>query len=427
MTAFWFAFLLAVGMPVAFVLLASSFIFMAVTGNTRVLESVPQIIFSGLEVFDLLAIPLFILLGELMNAGGITGRLIAATKLLLGRLPHALAYVCLAANLMLASIMGSATAQIAVMTRVMVPEMEAEGYSRSFAAALTAAAGMLGPIIPPSMIFIIYGVVAQVSVADMFLAGILPGMLLFALLAALITLRTPKRNDDETVPAVGSPQETGLIGRHVLTEAGAGLLILVVIVFGIAFGVVTPTESAALATGLALVLGFGLYRETTLSQIPKILTRTALNSALVLFLIATAKLFGWILTFNQIPASIAGMLRALTDDPTVFLLLVLMTAVVIGAILDGIAALIIVVPILLPIATSDYGIDPIHFGVVICMTLTIGLLTPPVGTGLYIACAVARLPFLALVREIVPFVAATMLVVIIVAVFEPMVGFLGKL
>lgn len=413
MTGVMFAALLTIGMPVAFVLLAAAFVFIFVTGNFAVLDAIPQILFSGLEVFDLLAIPLFILLGELMNSGGITTRLIAAAKLILGRLPHALAYVCLTANLMLASIMGSATAQIAVMTRVMVPEMEQDGYSRGFATALTAAAGMLGPVIPPSMIFIIYGVIAQVSVADMFIAGIVPGILLFALLVLLVILRAPRQTaqSEKATPVQHSEP------WHVISAAAAGLLIPVVIVLGISFGVVTPTESAALATAIAVILGVAVYRALHWRDVSGILTRTALNSALVLFLIATAKVFGWLLTYAHVPQELAKFLQEMTSNATVFLLLVFLLGIGVGAFLDGIAALIIMVPILLPMATTIYGIDPIHFGVVICMTLTIGLLTPPVGTGLYIAVAVVDLPFLTLVREILPFVLVTMLVVVLVAIF----------
>ncbi|GLQ06861.1 TRAP transporter large permease [Sneathiella chinensis] len=416
MTAFGFAALLSIGMPVAFVLLASTFIFMFSTGNFRVLDAMPQIIFSGLEIFDLLAIPLFILLGEIMNAGGITRRLIGAAQLMLGRLPNSLAYVSLTANLMLASIMGSATAQIAIMSRVMVPQMEKDGYSRSFSAALVAGAGMLGPVIPPSMIFIIFGVVAQASIADMFIGGILPGTFLFVLLVVYISIKNKIRIAPETAEVA---EREGL--RKSLFGAAAGMSIPVIIVCGISFGIVTPTESAALATGVAIFLGFCLYRDLKISDLSDILGRTASNSALVLFLIATAKVFGWVLTYNQVPQAMAEVLQSLTSSAPVFLLLVFAFAILVGAFLDGIAALIILVPILLPIATGVYGIDPIHFGVVVCMTLTIGLLTPPVGTGLYIASAVANVPFPKLVREIIPFVLITMLVVIATILFPALV------
>ncbi|MFV0474642.1 MAG: TRAP transporter large permease [Pikeienuella sp.] len=423
MTGLSFVALLSIGTPVAFVLLASTFVFIFMSGNVAVLNAIPQILFSGLEVFDLLAIPLFILLGELMNSGGITTRLIDAAKLLLSRLPHALAFVCLTANLMLASIMGSATAQIAIMAQVMVPEMERDGYERGFSAALTAAAGMLGPVIPPSMIFIIFGVVAQVSVADMFVAGILPGILLFAALVAMIAIRAPQQGETRRDAASGSGAAEGEAAEaatnpaRVITGAIAGLSIPLVIVIGISFGIVTPTESAALAAGIAVLLGVFTYRNLNWRHVSGILNRTALNSALVLFLIAAAKVFGWLLTYAHVPQSLAALLQEMTGNATVFLLLVFLLSLLVGAFLDGIAALIIMAPILLPIATSTYGIDPIQFGIVLCMTLTIGLLTPPVGTGLYIAASVAKVRFLHLAKEILPFVLLTMFVVMLVAIF----------
>lgn len=422
MTVLSFALLLIIGVPVAFVLLGAAFVFMFSSGNFSVLNAIPQILFSGLEVFDLLAIPLFILLGELMNSSGITSRLINAAKLLLYRLPHVLAYVCLTANLMLASIMGSATAQIAIMTRVMVPEMERDGYSRSFATALTAAAGMLGPVIPPSMIFIIFGVIAQVSVAEMFIAGILPGILLFILLVALIAIKGPRQTGQSAEEFPVKRENTN--SWRVIAEALAGMLIPVVIVLGISFGVVTPTESAALATGVALILGGVVYRSFRWQDLPGILERTTFNSALVLFLIAAAKVFGWLLTFARVPQELAVLLNQMTENATIFLFLVFVLGIIVGAFLDGIAALIILVPILLPMATSTYGIDPIQFGVVISLTLTIGLLTPPVGAGLYVAAAVVNQPLLPLVREIIPFVLVTMLTVIFTVIFPDLTLFL---
>jgi tripartite ATP-independent transporter DctM subunit len=436
MTAAAFALLLVAGVPIAFVLIGATFVFMAMDGNFRLLSSLPQVMFSSLEVFDLLAIPLFILLGELMNEAGVTKRLITAARLWLAGVRNALAYVCLVANLMLASIMGSATAQIAVMSRVMVPEMERDGYDPAFATAITATGGLLGPVIPPSMIFIIYGVIAQVSVAEMFLAGILPGLVMFAALAVLIQWMAPRhhlmrRQDgdaaDEAEPA---PRSLGAAGAspppvnlaRLTAEALAALMVPGIIVLGISFGVVTPTESAALALAAALFLGIVVYRDLTFAAIPRVLERTALNSGLVLFLIAAAKVFGWVLTFNQVPQDIARLLEGMTTDPTVFLLLVFVFLVLVGAVLDGIAALIILVPIFLPIATQSYGIDPIQFGVVICITLTIGLLTPPVGAGLYIACAITKVSVVRLTRAILPFLAVVLATVLLLILFPFLTG-----
>lgn len=421
MTGLAFVALLLAGVPVAFVLIGATFVFMAAEGNFRLLASLPQVMFSSLEVFDLLAIPLFILLGELMNEAGVTRRLVSAARLWLAGARNALAYVCLLANLMLSSIMGSATAQIAVMSRVMVPEMERDGYDPAFATAITAAGGLLGPVIPPSMIFIIYGVIAQVSVAQMFLAGILPGLLLFALLAVLIRVMAPRR----TVEAAPTPPaEADRSAVRVGLEAAAALAVPGIIVAGISLGVVTPTESAALALAVAVLLGALVYRDLTFAAIPRVLERTALNSGMVLFLIAAAKVFGWVLTFNQVPQDIARLLEALTSDPTVFLFLVFVFLLLVGTILDGIAALIILVPIFLPIATGSYGIDPIQFGVIVSITLTIGLLTPPVGAGLYIAVAITGVPFLALVRAILPFLVVVVAVVAAIILVPPLTGLL---
>lgn len=417
MTAISFALFLLIGLPIAFVLIGSAFIFMAAEGNWRLLNALPQVLFSSLEIFDLLAIPLFILLGEVMNEGGLTQRLISAARTSLRRLPNSLAYVSLIANLMLASIMGSATAQIAVMSRVMVPAMEDDGYKRGFAAALTASAGLIAPLIPPSMIFIIYGVVAQVSVADMFMAGILPGLLMFFLLCLWISIRVPRRDDRRPAApgsAAGEPATREPAGEPARPRVVLDLLVTLsipgIIVGGIAFGVFTPTESAAIAVVFTLLLGSLYFRKLTFASLQQALVRTARNTAMVLFLIAAAKIFGWVLTFNMVPQTIALLLQRITSDPITFLLLTFLFLTIIGLFLDGVAALIVLVPILLPISVTVYGIDPIQFGVMVCLTLSIGLLTPPVGVGLFIASAAANVKLGALVREILPFLGIALVV-----------------
>ncbi len=407
LSAATFVVLLFLGMPIAFVLVAATLAFAASAGNWRLLDSLPQVLFSSLEIFDLLAIPLFILLGELMNEGGITRRIVDAARAWLRWVPHSLAHVSLLANLMLSSIMGSATAQIAIMSRVMVPAMERDGYDKTFAAALTTAAGLLGPIIPPSMVFIIYGVIGQVSIGAMFLGGILPGLLLFAFLAGATALGARRWHQG---PAAAEP------GESLWTATGDALLTLSIplaIVGGISLGIVTPTESAAVAILLALVIGGVLHKELKLSMAGAILGRTARTTATVLLLIAAAKVFGWVLTFNQVPQAAAAFLQSLTDSPTVFMLLVFVFLMAVGMILDGIAALIILVPILLPIAQGTYGIDPVHFGIMTCLTLTLGLLTPPVGAGLYIASALTGTGIGPLSRQVAPFVGLTAVTILL--------------
>ncbi|WP_163576163.1 TRAP transporter large permease [Halomonas faecis] len=408
MTLAVFILLMLLGMPIAFVLLASTFAFVINTGNYRILEGLPQVLFGSLEVFDLLAIPLFILLGEIMNEGGITRRIIQAARAWFAWLPHSIAYVSLTSNLMLASIMGSATAQIAIMSRVMTPELERDGYDKGFATALTAGAGLLGPIIPPSMIFIIYGVIAQVSIGAMFMGGIIPGLVLFILICGLIALiarRARKEPNGER-----DPVDRWLATRNAILT----LSIPLVIVGGIAFGIVTPTESAAAATLMALLIGGVLFRDLKASSLPGVLARTARNTAIVLFLIAAAKAFGWVLVYNQIPQQVASLMQDATESPLLFMLLVFVMLLLVGMVLDGIAALIILVPILLPVAQGSYGIDSVHFGIVTCMTLTLGLLTPPVGAGLFVASAISNVSLSRITLWITPFILAACLVILLI-------------
>ena len=413
MTAISFVSLMLAAMPIAFVLLGTTIVFVLASGNLQILDAVPQILFGAVENFDLLAIPLFVLLGEIMNESGLTRRIIIAVRVWLTKLPHDLVIVNLIANLALAAIMGSATAQMAVMSRVVVPEMERDGYDRGFAAGLTASAGLLGPIIPPSMVFIIYGVIAQQSIADLFMAGIVPGLILFALILGIALLQARAHHDGtKAAPAPG-------VSKIKATLPGlATMAIPLVIVGGITWGIFTPTESAAVALVVALFFGAVVFRELPLNRLPAIVNRTVINTAVVLFLIMAAKVFGWVLTFNQVPQAVAAFLASLTSDPTIFLLLVVAMLVVVGMFLDGIAALIILTPILLPVATANYGIDPIQLGVVMSMTLVLGLLTPPVGTGLYIAAALSNIPILRLSRIVAPYVGVSVAVILLV-VFAP--------
>ncbi len=414
MTGLSFLTLMLAAMPIAFVLLAATIVFVLTTGNLQILNSIPQILFGSVENFDLLAIPLFVLLGEIMNESGLTRRIIIAARVWLQRLPHNLVIVNLVANLALAAIMGSATAQMAVMSRVVVPEMEKDGYDRGYAASITASAGLLGPIIPPSMVFIIYGVIAQVSIAEMFMAGIVPGVTLFALILAIALWQAGKHRQKGHE---GAPLPQG--SRLKATIPGlATMLIPLTIIGGISWGIFTPTESAAVAIVVALLFGAIVFRELPLHRLPVIIDRTVTNTAIVLFLIMAAKVFGWVLTFNQIPQAVAAFIVSLTGDPVIFMLLIMGTLMVVGMFLDGIAALIILTPILLPVATADYGIDPIQFGVVMSMTLVLGLLTPPVGTGLYIAAALSEIPIMRLSRLVVPYIFASIAVILLV-IFVP--------
>lgn len=402
-----FIILLVLQIPIAFVLGITTVAYIILSNNLGLMATAPQRLYSGLESYGLLAIPLFMLAGELMNSGGITKRLVEFAKTLVGHFRGGLAYVNVIANMLLASIIGSATAQIAMMSKTMVPEMEKAGYSREFSAATTGAAGLLGPIIPPSMLFIIYGVSSGASIGDMFMGGVLPGILLALSFIILIGYFGTKHKWPTHKRATG--KEMGKALFNVLPA----LLVPFIIIVGILSGVFTPTESAAIACFVALVVGTFMYREIKFHKLPGIFVNTAISTATITMLIAMANLFGWMLSFERIPQDIASWMVSLTDNPLVFLLIVNIFLLIVGMFMDGIAALIILVPIFTPLI-ANYGIDPIHFGVIICINLTIGVLTPPVGTGLYIASSLANVKLEKLIKAIWPFLVASVIALLVI-------------
>lgn len=412
MTGIVFGLLLALQVPIGIGLSLTAIYYIWYSDNTVLYESFASQMFSAVESYGLLAIPLFILAGELMNEGGLTRRLINFARVFFGGFRGGLAYINLMANMMMAAIMGSAVAQIAIMSRAMVPEMEKEGYEREFSTAITTAAGLMGPIIPPSMMFVIFGVLAQISIGDMFIAGIVPGVLMglaFFAIVFFFGLRNPYPQ--------GRWMSMPEAGRAIVTALPA-LCVPVVIIGGILSGLATPTESAGLASLAALLVGTLFYGELKWRDLPRLLQRTAINSGLVIFLIAAAGVFGWVITFEQVPQLVADWIVANTSSPFTFMLLVLALLLGVGMFIDGIAALILVVPILLPIATGQFGISPFHFGVVICLCLVLGLLTPPVGTGLFVASAMTQVPPLRLFRALAPFLVAVLALLVLMC-WEP--------
>lgn len=405
-----FVLLLLLGVPIALVLIITSLSYIFLINDMTLMTSIPQTMFSGMDNSGLLAIPLFMLVGELMNFGGVTTRLVTFAKLLIGHFRGGLAYVSIIANMFLASILGSANAQAAMMSKVMVPEMEKEGYSRGFSSALTLASSIIAPVIPPSMLFIIYGTLTGASVGDLFIAGIIPGILIGSSFIIIIGYIGRKYNLPKSER--GKLKD---IGRNFFKVLPA-LIIPFGIIFGILSGIFTPTESAAFASMVALIIGFA-YRQLSIKNIPEILLNTAVNTAVITFLIVMANVFGFILAYEQIPQEIANSFLSLSENPVVFLLLVNIFLLLIGTVLDGIAALIILVPVFTPLM-DQYQIDPVHFGVIITINLTIGLLTPPVGTGLFIVSSVAKISIEKLVKSILPFLIAAIIMLLIITYWE---------
>ncbi|SEO01063.1 TRAP transporter, DctM subunit [Pseudorhodobacter antarcticus] len=411
MTAVVFLVLLVLGAPIGIILCIAALAFISSSGNDILLSSFGLQMFEALNNFGLLAIPLFILIGELMNGAGITQRLIRLAAAFVGSLKGGLAYVNLVANMMVASILGSATAQIAMMTQVMVPEMEKDGYPRDFSTAVTAFGGLLGPIIPPSIVFVVYAVLAQVAVRDMLVAGILPGLMLSGLFMGTIALLGYRYN---------YPRGPSLSWRErfaALWGALPMLLIPAIIIGTILGGFGSPTEAAALGALCAALLGLFFTKTLKFSDFGPILLRTGISSSLVLFLVAAAGVFSWVLIFGEVPQTVAVWIQSVATTPVTFMLLVLVILLMVGTVIDGIPGLIMVVPILLPIATDVYGINPIHFGVVVSINLILGLLSPPVGIGLYVAAGVAKISPIAVFRASLPFFAVTLVALVILALF----------
>lgn len=406
-----FLVLMLIGVPIGLLLCLSAVTFAVSTGNTVLLESYLLQLYGGIDSYGLIAFPLFLLVGELMSSGGITQRLIAMSSALLGSVRGGLAYINVLANAILASILGSASAQIAIMSKVIVPEMERRGYDKAFSVGLTASAGLLGPIIPPSIMFVVYGVMAEVSIGDMFLAGIIPGLLLaggFILTIAAIGFVTNLPRE---------PYQTLRERAQSVAHGIPALLIPLVIIGGISAGIASPTESAALAAVASYAVAWFYGHRIRLADLKGMLLRTALNTGLILYLVAAANVFTWVLIYGQVPQTVASWIQSVATGPVSFMLWVNIILLVIGTVIDGIPGLILAVPILFPIATNVYGIDPIQFGVVVCINLVLGLVSPPVGIALFIAAQAAKMRPGDIFVASLPFCLVTCLILVLLSVF----------
>ncbi|SDG06621.1 TRAP transporter large permease [Alloyangia pacifica] len=398
---------LLAGAPIAVAILAALLFFMGTGEAPYTLRIVPTEIFKGLNSFPLLAIPLFVLAGELMNESGITGRIIAFANVLVGRMRAGLALVNIWASVIFAGLSGSAVADTSAIGRVFIPEMEKHGYDRAFAAALTAASSVIGPIIPPSIPVIIYAlIVSGVSVPALFLAGVIPGILLAVFLSAYVMM-TVKVDKGHEAAGIGGPSNGQALLQGILP-----LLMPVLVVGSILLGIVTPTEAASFAVGYALILGLFVYRNIRLSALPRIFSGAMRDSAVILIIIAAVSAANWLLTYNRVPNMLTDWVLANVDSKTTFLLAVIVLFLFVGLFLEGIAAMLVLVPILHPIAVS-MGVDPTHFGILVIFNLMIGLITPPLGLCLFVAEGVANVGMAKLIRAIMPFFFVEVLVLFI--------------
>ena len=397
---------LIAGVPIAFAIFAALLSFMALNDAPYTLRIVATEMYRSMNSFPLLAIPLFVLAGELMNESGITGRIIAFANVLVGRMRAGLAMVNIWASVIFAGLSGSAVADTSAIGRVFIPEMEKHGYKRDFAAALTAASSVIGPIIPPSIPVIIYAlIVSGVSVPALFLAGIVPGILLAIFLSAYVML-TVKVEETDTSDMIAIPR------RQALLEGILPLLMPVFVVGSILLGIVTPTEAASFAVAYALILGLFVYRKISFGALPRLFSGAMKDSAVILIIIAAVGAANWLLTYNRVPNMLTDWVLTNVDSKTTFLIAVILLFLFVGLFLEGIAAMLVLVPILHPIAVS-MGVDPVHFGILVIFNLMIGLITPPLGLCLFVAEGIAQVGMVRMTRAIIPFFFVEVLVLII--------------
>ncbi|PZQ83051.1 MAG: hypothetical protein DI549_09175 [Ancylobacter novellus] len=379
----------------------------------------PTSMLSGISLYALVQIPLFILAGEVMNRGGITRRLVSVSSAWIGPRRGSLGHVSILSNLMLSGISGSAVADAVATGKALIPEMRAKGYGAGYAGAVIASGALLGPVIPPSIPMVVYAQIANVSVAKMFLSGVIPGLLLaggFLVICSIIG----HRRDLPREPSMTWKEKFGVTGR-----AAWALLMPVIILVGIRMGLMTDTEIAAIAVIYSLLVGFFIYRSMNIAELPGILMAAGRSSAVILFLLAAAAPFSWLVAESQISEHLVEMIRQVTDNPHLILLIVNLLLLAIGLVLEPLPAMVIFLPALLPLA-AELGIDPIHFGAVVVVNLMIGLLHPPIGLLLFVVCSVDRIPFLPVAREVLPFLAWSIVVLVLLIFFPPLTTWLGQ-
>lgn len=387
--------LMLLGVPVVFAIGLAAVLGTVVIGASAPWIIIPSSMINGMDSFPLLAIPFFILAGELMNRGGIAERLIGFANALVGHIRGGLGHATVLSNTMLAMDTGSALAQVAAIGRIMVPAMEKRGYPRDYATALTCAASLIGPIIPPSITMVIYAVAAGASIGGLFLAGVVPGILIATSLMLYVYFRARFRGEEAAHKF--SAREVVARGK----DAVLALLMPVIILGGIFAGIMTPTESAAVAVLYALLAGALVFRKLTLKDIYESLLNTGIVTAFIMLIVGAARIFSDLLASEAVPQQIVASMVGLTDNSFLLLLLVNILLLIVGALMDTTAAIIILTPVLLPIVAT-VGVDPMLFGIIMCINLVIGMATPPVGVALYLASEIGRVKLDRLVIAIWP-------------------------
>ncbi|WP_042704593.1 TRAP transporter large permease subunit [Azospirillum sp. B506] len=404
---------MAIGTPIAFALLLCG---VALMFHMDLFDAqiVAQNVINGADSFPLVAVPFFMLAGEVMNAGGLSRRIVAVAMALVGHIRGGLGYVAILASCILASLSGSAVADAAALSALLVPMMVRAGHDKARSCGLIAAGGIIAPIIPPSIGFILFGVAANVSITKLFLAGIFPGLMLgFGLVAAWWLV---VRHEDLAPP----PRATKGEVAAAVKDGFWALMLPGIIIFGLKFGIFTPTEAAVVAAVYALFVAVVVYRELKPSQLFELFASAATTTAVVMFLVAAAMVSAWMITIANLPAQVADMLEPFMGSPTLLMAAIMVLVVIVGTAMDMTPTILILTPVLMPVI-KQAGIDPVYFGVLFIINNAIGLITPPVGTVLNVVAGVAKLNMGALMRGVWPFLLAQLLVLALLVLFPSLV------
>jgi tripartite ATP-independent transporter DctM subunit len=405
--AAWFVALFA-GPAIYAAMGLAGFAFLALAGIPGIV--IPQKVAMAANSFPLLAAPLFILMGNLMNASGISIRIFDFAKAIVGWMRGGLCQANIVGSVIFAGMSGSAVADAAGLGTVEIEAMKREGYDAETAASITAASATIGPIIPPSLPMIVYGVAAETSIGALFLAGFVPGLVMAGALMLMVR-HVAIRRDLPHHPFAG-----GAALWRAFRRAFWALMAPVVLFGGLFSGVFTPTEAAAVAVVYALVLGTVVYREFRLADLPEVILDTVETTGVVMALVMTASLLGYCISVSRLPQEFGGWLTGLTQSPLVYLLIVNVLLLVVGCFMEALAAMLVLIPILVPVA-AKLGIDPVHFGVVFVLNLMIGTITPPVGVVLYVTAKVANVPFERMARAVVPWLVPLFAVLVLITVW----------
>ncbi len=408
-----FLVLMASGLPVAIAMAGASLIYILASGNQPGLTVIHRMI-GGIDSFPLLAVPFFMLAGEIMNVGGLSKRIVNLALALVGHLRGGLGFVTILAAVLMAALSGSAVADTAALAALLLPMMVKAGHNKATAGGLIASAGIIAPVIPPSIGFVIFGVAANLSIGKLFMAGIFPGILMGVAIAIAWYIVSGRENI--TPP----PKASGAQKWAALRQSTWALFLPVIVLVGLKMGVFTPTEAAVVAAVYALFVAVVIYREMTLAQVLPVFVSAAKTTSVIMFLVAAAMVSAWLITVAQLPDQMISLLKPFMDSPTLLLIMIMLLVIAVGTAMDMTPTILILTPVLMPVVKAA-GIDPIYFGVLFIINNAIGLITPPVGTVLNVVAGVGKMKMDDVTRGVLPFMVAQLVVLFLLVLFPQLV------